>query len=107
MCIRYCLILDKLVFAMEKIHYDIVVRGRVQGVWFRKYTKDKADELGIKGFVQNELEDIVYVEAEGTEDMLNQFIERLHVGSPLSRVNKVHFDTCIDFQGYTKFEIKK
>ena len=36
---------------MEKATYSIVVRGRVQGVWYRKYTKDKADVLKIKGFV--------------------------------------------------------
>ncbi len=92
---------------MEKIHYDIVVRGKVQGVWFRKYTKEKADKLGIQGFVQNELENIVYIEVEGTEDVLRKFIEWLHKGSPLSSVSEVHFDNCIDFQGYIGFEIRE
>jgi len=91
---------------MEEIHYAIKVRGKVQGVWFRKYTKERADEFGIKGFVRNELEDIVYIEAEGTRDSLNQFIEWLHEGSPLSKVAEVIFENR-EYQHYTDFGIRK
>ena len=92
---------------MEIIHYDIIVRGKVQGVWFRKYTKDKADELGIMGFVKNDLEKTVYIKAEGSVEVLSEFVEWLHKGSPLSNVSEVIYDNCIDFQGYTEFEIKE
>lgn len=91
---------------MEKIHYNIVVKGRVQGVWFRKFTKERADHLNIYGFVQNEIEDIVSIEAEGTEEILSQFIDWLHKGSPLSRVREVVFDTG-EFQNYSIFEIRR
>ena len=44
--------------------YKILVKGRVQGVWFRKYTKDKADSLNLSGFARNELDGSVYIEVE-------------------------------------------
>ena len=46
---------------MEKLHYNITIAGLVQGVWFRKYTKDKAVELKIKGFVKNNKDSKVYL----------------------------------------------
>lgn len=92
---------------LEKIHYDIVVKGKVQGVWFRKYTKEKADELHINGFVQNKFDNTVFIEAEGTETAMKKFIELLSVGSPLSKVQDIVFDNCIEFQGYTDFEIRR
>jgi len=36
----------------HRLHY--VVHGAVQGVWFRRFTKQKADELGIFGWVKND-----------------------------------------------------
>ena len=47
------------------VHINIHITGRVQGVNFRTYTKEKAEELGILGFVRNETDGSVYLEAEG------------------------------------------
>jgi acylphosphatase len=91
---------------MEKTHYDIVVKGKVQGVWFRKYTKDKADELEIKGFVKNEFNRTVFISAEGTKESLDRFIDWLYKGSPLSGVSEVVFGTG-EFQNYSIFEIRR
>ncbi len=65
------------------------ITGKVQGVWFRKYTKEKADELGIKGFVRNEPDGSVYLEAEGDPYAMRIFKEWLFVGSPKSIVEGV------------------
>ena len=46
-------------------HFDITVQGKVQGVWFRDSTMKEAKRLGINGFVRNEPDGSVYVEAEG------------------------------------------
>ncbi len=83
---------------MKIINYSILVKGKVQGVWFRKYTRDKAVELGIKGYVKNELDKTVFISAEGTEEKLDEFITWLYEGSPLSQVNEVIYDNCIDSQ---------
>ena len=55
-------------------HFNIKVYGRVQGVFFRASTKTKADELRIHGFVRNERDETVYIEAEGEEEDLKEFI---------------------------------
>jgi len=82
------------------------VYGKVQGVWFRKYTKDKAMEWGIKGFVRNEPDGSVYVEAEGDEDALEAFAKWLHQGSPLSRVDRVEIQPA-EVKHYETFSINR
>jgi acylphosphatase len=67
----------------------IIVSGKVQGVFFRKHTKNTADKLGVKGFVQNMHSNTVYIEAEANEETLQQFIEWCKQGSPSSSVEKV------------------
>jgi acylphosphatase len=74
---------------MELKAYKITVKGRVQGVWFRKYTKDKADSLLLKGFVMNKPNGDVYIEVEGDNLVLKEFINWLYIGSPLCEVSDV------------------
>ncbi|MEQ8417948.1 MAG: acylphosphatase [Imperialibacter sp.] len=50
--------------------YQIRVVGKVQGVFYRASTKTVADELGVKGWVKNEVDGSVLIEAEGTKDKL-------------------------------------
>lgn len=92
---------------MKKVHYSIVVSGKVQGVWFRKHTKNKADALGIKGFVKNERNGSVYIAAEGYTAVLQEFINWLHTGSPLSKVSNVSFDVDATLKGYSEFSIRR
>ncbi len=56
------------------IHLNIIVKGTVQGVFFRASTRLKALELGIKGYVENRADGSVYIEAEGTKTQLEEFI---------------------------------
>jgi acylphosphatase len=55
-------------------HFNIKIYGRVQGVFFRASTKTQADALGINGFVRNERDETVYIEAEGEESNLEKFL---------------------------------
>ena len=88
------------------LHYKISVIGRVQGVWFRKYTLEAALSRGIKGFVENSDDGSVYIEAEGNSEKLEQFLEWLHQGSPLSRVDKVIRKEGQPV-GFSTFEIRR
>lgn len=90
---------------MKKLHYNIRVTGRVQGVWFRKYTQDTATKIGVKGFVTNDSKGLVYIEVEGTKLMLDKFIEKLKIGSPFSRVSDVTYIKGV-FENFETFEIK-
>lgn len=86
-------------------HIKITISGRVQGVWFRKYTQTQAIKLGIKGFVKNLPDGSVYAEAEAEQPILNQFIAWCHVGSPLASVKEVKWERG-DLQGFSAFEIR-
>ena len=56
-------------------HFNIKIFGEVQGVFFRHSARLKAREIGITGFVKNEPDGAVYMEAEGDEKTLGQFLE--------------------------------
>lgn len=58
-----------------------VVTGRVQGVAYRAYAQDAADELGLVGWVKNASDGSVLVCAQGTPDVLKEYVEYLHEGS--------------------------
>ena len=82
------------------------VSGRVQGVWFRKYTLDSARDIGVVGMVKNLVDGTVLVNASGKDENLRKFKELLENGSPNSRVDKIDYsweDSSIE---YSTFEIE-
>ena len=87
-------------------NYQIQVVGKVQGVWFRKYTCEEAVKLNITGFVRNEENGNVYVEAEGIESDLIQLLRFLEKGSPMSKVVSVKYEVAA-VQHYTDFIISR
>ena len=71
------------------ICYQIKVSGRVQGVWFRKSTQQKALELGLKGWVQNEADGAVLIEAAGEEAAMLEFVQWCRKGPPMAHVDQL------------------
>ena len=90
---------------MER-HYNITINGKVQGVSFRASAKQMADLLAIKGFVRNESNRDVYIEAEGEEDMLVKFIQWCHHGPANADVKHVSVREGIALN-YKTFEITR
>ena len=70
-------------------HFSITVSGKVQGVFFRAFAKEKADELEITGFARNEPGGQVYLEAEGEEELLQTFISWCRQGPRLANVTEL------------------
>ena len=66
-----------------------IVHGRVQGVNFRYYTVRTAQRLGLTGWVANRWDGTVETVAEGQSEVLNEFWDFLHRGSPSSMVQQV------------------
>ena len=85
---------------------QIIIRGKVQGVWFRVSTRNKAQELGVYGIVKNQSDGSVYVEVEGDEMLLKDFVAWCYEGSEFSRVDTVDISE-IDQKGFTEFLIKR
>jgi acylphosphatase len=85
-------------------HFSIRVSGLVQGVFLRASTKEKADSMNILGFVRNEPDGSVYIEAEGDETALQNFIAWCHRGP--SRAEVEHCDVKEgELKGYDQFKI--
>ena len=91
---------------VELKHFKIIVSGRVQGVLYRASAKDKADELGVKGFVRNEPNGDVYLEAEAEEDVLYKFIKWCNMGPSRAKVDRIDAIPG-DLLGFTSFDIKR
>jgi len=91
---------------VELKHLKIIVSGKVQGVFYRASAKEKADEWNIKGFVRNEPNGDVYIEAEGEEDMLYKFIKWCNIGPARAKVEKIEAIPG-DLMGFTSFMIKR
>ncbi|MBK7345284.1 MAG: acylphosphatase [Saprospiraceae bacterium] len=71
------------------VQIRIRITGKVQGVWFRQCTREKAIDLNLQGWVRNDDDGSVIIVAAGKRDQLNQFVEWVHQGSPQSRVDDV------------------
>ena len=73
--------------ARRRIH--VVVRGKVQGVFFRKSTLEVAVRLGVSGWVRNRSDGSVETEAEGSEEAVEAFLAFCRRGPELARVEEV------------------
>lgn len=68
---------------------SIVVKGKVQGVYYRQSAKEKALELGISGIINNQPDSTVHILASGTIDQLNHFIAWCKLGPSRAFVTAV------------------
>lgn len=82
------------------------VFGRVQGVFFRAETRRTADALGLAGFVRNEPDGSVLVEAQGAPEELDRLEAWLHEGPPHARVERVEAQPIEEGPG-AGFEIRR
>ena len=73
----------------RRVH--VIVEGRVQGVFFRAYTRDEAIKLGLAGWVRNQPDGSVEALIEGENAAIEKMLQWFYEGSPHSLVKKVHF----------------
>ncbi len=88
-----------------KTCFCLTIHGRVQGVFFRHHTREKALELGLVGFVKNQSDGTVYAEAEGEISAVEKWVEWCRKGPAAARVDRVETIEK-DPEGYTEFEIR-
>ncbi|KAL0830374.1 hypothetical protein ABMA28_002560 [Loxostege sticticalis] len=81
---------------------DFEVYGRVQGVFFRKYTKKEADKLGLRGWCKNTAQGTVLGHMQGPTDKVESMMHWLKsTGSPSSQIDKAEFRNQKDINEYT------
>ncbi len=86
-------------------HVRILVEGLVQGVFFRDYTRRKAQSLNLNGTVKNLRNGNVEIEAQGQIKEIESLIQWCQEGSPLSEVEDVKVEELLIEEGLSSFII--
>ena len=84
----------------------ITVKGKVQGVYFRNYTKTKATALGITGTIKNLPDGNVFIIATGEDYQLNDLIAYCKEGPPKAVVEEITKED-MGLQQFSDFEITR
>jgi acylphosphatase len=84
----------------------ILVSGRVQGVYFRLFTQNKAKHFAIKGSARNLPDGRVEIIAEAENLTIEKFIQWCHKGPITARVDQVEITELQHEESLTSFEIK-
>lgn len=71
------------------MYVHIHIMGRVQGVFFRATAKDLAVSLGLRGWVRNNNDGSVSVEAAGEDDNVEKFINWCRTGPARASVERI------------------
>ena len=83
----------------------ILVRGRVQGVFFRASAQAQAHEENISGWVRNRPDGTVEIHAEGSEEELTRFVEWCRLGPSSATVTDIDIEP-VSAAGATSFSIR-
>jgi len=80
----------------------LIIKGKVQGVFYRATAKDIADLIGVKGWVKNLPNNDVEITATAAEDVLQKFIAWCKQGPPKARVDEVTVEelNVEEFKGF-------
>ena len=81
------------------------VRGKVQGVFFREATMDRAGELGVLGWVRNAEDGTLRVHAEGPAAAVAELVAFLEEGPPAARVEAVEVEPA-KVEGHEQFAVR-
>lgn len=84
----------------------VFVSGRVQGVYYRASTREKAHEMGVGGWVKNLPDGRVEAVFEGERDSVEAMVEWCRTGSPKARVDNVDVEYG-DPTDLESFEIRR
>lgn len=80
------------------------ITGLVQGVFYRAATRDKARSLNLTGWVKNNNDGVVELEACGTKENIDALISFLWQGPPAARVETVNW-SFVSAKKYAEFKI--
>lgn len=86
-------------------HLELTITGKVQGVCFRSLAQALAKELGLTGYVENQEDGSVHIEAEGTDKDLENLLDWSYRGPDLAEVKHVEVVWSDRFCGYSDFSI--
>lgn len=83
------------------------ITGRVQGVGFRNFTRTRARRLGVTGWVRNERDGSVRLEAEGPQEALDSLVEAVQQGPRMARVENVEVEWADATGDFDTFRVRR
>jgi acylphosphatase len=93
---------------VKRVRARASIAGRVQGVWFRESTRQKADELHLSGWVRNCGNGDVEAVFEGTSPDVERALEFVGKGPPMARVTGVQvvYEPPLNSDDETPFRVR-
>lgn len=88
------------------IRQQVKVYGNVQGVGFRFFTLRQAKAFHIKGWVRNNADGTVEIDAQGDKQQMKDFLDMIRIGSPRSHVTEVKVKNVPKLAKYKTFQIR-
>ena len=82
----------------------LLIRGRVQGVWFRESMRREAERLGVTGWVRNTPDGAVEAVAQGPAEAVDALIEWARSGPPMARVDGIEIEVSEAYDPLREFE---
>lgn len=86
--------------------HSVRVFGRVQRVGYRRFVLDVAQELGVLGFIRNELDGSVSIFVQGEERLVGSFLERIRPPPPPVNIREVKLEEARPQPKLKSFQIK-
>ncbi|MDV3258473.1 MAG: acylphosphatase [Sphingomonas sp.] len=91
---------------MSRVGRHVRVNGRVQGVFFRAWTREQAESLGIAGWVRNCADGSVEARVHGEAAAVDDMVARLRQGPPAAAVTIVEVEE-VEPGPESSFEIRR
>lgn len=89
---------------MPTVH--LLIKGKVQGVFYRKSAKEMAEKMDVTGWVRNTENEDVEIVASGSADALKAYMEWCHTGPKRAEVTDVIITPVAD-ESFEKFEVRR
>jgi len=90
----------------ERARMQAILHGRVQGIFFRDFTRTQAMRLALLGYVRNLWDGTVEVVAEGDREALESLLEELYVGPSSAGVEKIDLEWSQPSGEFSSFEVR-
>ena len=90
----------------QRLSLHLLISGRVQGVWFRQFTRQQAEAYGVTGYVRNLPDGRVEAVLSGEAGAVRQVEAWLNKGPELALVAEVE-SAEVAFQPFERFEVRR
>lgn len=92
---------------MELRRIHVIVKGRVQGVYYRASAQEQAQAIGLTGWVRNLDDGNVELEAQGTQEQLDSLLLWAQRGPSRAEVENLLCNPCSIQNGETDFLVQR